>query len=100
MLAGKGATVHFTSLSESSASSLASRLGATPQHDGSTLAKVNPTTSSILVLMKEHNIPLHRVCLLDPKAEAELAPQDGEGTFDMFLFGVRFLRSNIQIADE
>lgn len=38
--------------------------------------------------MKEHNKPLERVCLLDPKASKPLTPSDGEGEFDWFLFGV------------
>lgn len=44
---------------------------------------------SVLDLMKSHTVPLHRVCLLDPKAHQELSPEDGEGNFDWFLFGVR-----------
>ncbi|KAE9405581.1 DUF431-domain-containing protein [Gymnopus androsaceus JB14] len=31
---------------------------------------------------------LDKVCLLDPKAEKELSPEDGEGRFEWFLFGV------------
>jgi len=46
-------------------------------------------TISILDLMKQRNVPLERVCLLDPKAPKQLSPQDGEGGFDWFLFGVR-----------
>lgn len=46
-------------------------------------------TISILDLMKQRNVPLERVCLLDPKAPKPLSPQDGEGEFDWFLFGVR-----------
>jgi ribosome biogenesis SPOUT family RNA methylase Rps3 len=46
-------------------------------------------TISILDLMKQRNVPLERVCLLDPKAPKPLNPQDGEGEFDWFLFGVR-----------
>jgi hypothetical protein len=38
--------------------------------------------------MKEHNIPLERVCLLDPRAEQEISPEDGDGRFSWFLFGV------------
>lgn len=39
-------------------------------------------------LMKQAGIPLEKVCLLDPKAEKELAPEDGDGRFQWFLFGV------------
>lgn len=31
---------------------------------------------------------LANVCLLDPKAETELSPEDGDGRFAGFLFGV------------
>ncbi|KAF5340460.1 hypothetical protein D9758_013572 [Tetrapyrgos nigripes] len=31
---------------------------------------------------------LEKVCLLDPKAEKELSPEEGEGRFEWFLFGV------------
>lgn len=44
---------------------------------------------SVLDLMKSRTISLHRVCLLDPKSPRELTPEDGDGTFDWFLFGVR-----------
>lgn len=47
----------------------------------------------MLQLMDRSNVPLGRVCLLDPKAEQELAPEDGEGNFDWFLFGVRSTRA-------
>ncbi|GLB39594.1 putative predicted SAM-dependent RNA methyltransferase [Lyophyllum shimeji] len=30
---------------------------------------------------------IDRVCLLDPKARGGLSPEDGDGRFDMFLFG-------------
>jgi ribosome biogenesis SPOUT family RNA methylase Rps3 len=33
---------------------------------------------------------LERVCLLDPKAEQELSPEDGDGRFEYFLFGVGY----------
>lgn len=35
---------------------------------------------------EEDGRPSKRVCLLDPKAEVELGPEDGE-KFDVFLFG-------------
>lgn len=35
---------------------------------------------------EEDGSPSKRVCLLDPKAEEELRPEDG-GKFDVFLFG-------------
>jgi len=41
--------------------------------------------------MNVHGISPDRICLLDPKAEKTLSPEDGNGTFDWFLFGVRAL---------
>ena len=43
--------------------------------------------------MEESSIPLDKVCLLDPKAEKELAPEDGDGRFEWFLFGVNAVHS-------
>lgn len=43
---------------------------------------------SVMELMKTSDVPLEKVCLLDPKAEKELAPEDGGGQFEWFLFGV------------
>lgn len=33
-------------------------------------------------------LSVNDVCLLDPKAELELSPEDGDGRFKWFLFGV------------
>ncbi|EFP88980.1 uncharacterized protein PGTG_15183 [Puccinia graminis f. sp. tritici CRL 75-36-700-3] len=44
------------------------------------------TRLSILDLMKRLDVGLEEVCLLDPKAEQELKPEDG-GKFRWFLFG-------------
>ena len=41
-------------------------------------------------LMKNSGISINKVCLLDPKAEQELSPEDGD-SFEWFLFGVRNL---------
>ena len=38
--------------------------------------------------MKQAGVSLDKVCLLDPKAEKELSPEDGDGRFEWFLFGV------------
>jgi len=86
MLAGKESTVYFAHLSSSSASSLSTTLNVEPT-PGSDLSSMSATSSGILDLMKQQNVPLDRVCLLDPKAAEELSPSDGEGTFDWFLFG-------------
>ena len=47
----------------------------------------------VLDLMKASDVLLDNVCLLDPKADKELSPEDGDGRFQWFLFGVcnRFL---------
>ena len=104
-LAGSEAHIHFTSLSASSAAALstvfASPEGSTELESNAGLtgpagrvkahafAAASAHREGILELMKQHKVPLDRVCLLDPKAEKELAPEDGNGTFDWFLFGVR-----------
>jgi ribosome biogenesis SPOUT family RNA methylase Rps3 len=41
--------------------------------------------------MKQYNVDLERVCLLDPRAEREISPEDGDGRFEWFLFGVRIM---------
>lgn len=41
-------------------------------------------TKSVTDLMKEENVALDKVCLLDPRATGEIAPQDGK-EFDWFL---------------
>ncbi|KAF9452102.1 DUF431-domain-containing protein [Macrolepiota fuliginosa MF-IS2] len=84
-LAGPGAKIHFTSLSKSSAASLSQEF----QTNSDRLAEAHSHQQGILELIKSHGISLDRVCLLDPKAERELSPEDGNGTFDFFLFGVR-----------
>ena len=108
-LAGSDAHIHFTSLSESSATALSTVFASpSPRAKGSddsesnaglddpagrlkahALAAASAHREGILELMKQKNVPLDRVCLLDPKAEKELAPEDGDGAFDWFLFGVR-----------
>ena len=39
--------------------------------------------------MEASGVELDKVCLLDPKAETALSPEDGDGRFEWFLFGVR-----------
>ena len=87
-LAGMGAAVHFTHLSEASTSTLTSLFadGASAPRAG---AGAYAHQKSVLELIKQKDVPLERVCLLDPKAEKELAPEDGDGRFEWFLFGVR-----------
>jgi len=83
-LAGPGAEIHFTSLSKSSSSSLSAEFSSTSE----TLANAQCHTDGVLDLMKAHGKSLDRICLLDPKADKPLSPEDGNGTFDWFLFGV------------
>ena len=86
-LAGPDAAVHFTHLSEGSAGTLTSLFA----EEGSAFkdhAGAYAHQKSVLELMEEKGVPLKRVCLLDPRAEKELAPEDGDGRFEWFLFGV------------
>ena len=46
--------------------------------------------------MKTSGMELDKVCLLDPKAEAALSPEDGDGRFEWFLFGVRDWKTFMQ----
>lgn len=86
-LAGTGASVHFTHLSQGSAGTLAS-LFVDPADASHARASAYAHQKTVLELMEEMGIPLEKVCLLDPKAERELAPEDGDGRFEWFLFGV------------
>ncbi|KAJ7734778.1 SAM-dependent RNA methyltransferase [Mycena maculata] len=85
-LAGPGAQVHFTHLSKASSASLSSVF--TPQ---APLAEARCHQAGVLQLILEQlgadGTALERVCLLDPKAELPLAPEDGDGRFAWFLFG-------------
>ncbi|KAG6829719.1 hypothetical protein H0H87_010425 [Tephrocybe sp. NHM501043] len=85
ILAGNGAHVHFTHLSKSSTETLLTAF----QSSTADLADASCHEQGVLDLMKSKRIPLDKVCLLDPKAEAVLSPEDGDGRFEMFLFGVR-----------
>jgi ribosome biogenesis SPOUT family RNA methylase Rps3 len=85
-LAGPSSTVIFAHLSKSSCEALNDALhksGASERR-----AKFEVQTKGVMELMREREIDLKNVCLLDPKAGRELAPQDGEGTFRWFVFGV------------
>jgi hypothetical protein len=56
------------------------------------IADVFCTTKSVLDLIKAIGVSLDQVCLLDPKAERELSPDD---TYTNFLFGVGVDSSSI-----
>jgi len=84
-LAGPGAQVYFTNLSRTSGDSLAEIFKKIPQNDA--LAHTSCHQTGVLEFMKQSSVPLEKVCLLDPKAEVELSPLDGDGRFSWFLFG-------------
>lgn len=90
-LAGSGSEVHFTHLSQSSCSTLES-LFSRPLDGGVAAADAFSHSESVMELMKKKGIPLEKVCLLDPKAEKPLSPEDGDGRFSWFLFGVSCVR--------
>ncbi|KAF9456733.1 SAM-dependent RNA methyltransferase [Collybia nuda] len=85
MLAGPNAHVHFTHLSKSSSEFLTTAF----QSSGNDLSKASCHQYGVLDLIRESvgGPDLQRVCLLDPKAEKVLSPEDGDGRFDWFLFG-------------
>lgn len=86
-LAGPDSQVHFTHLSKSSSESLTTKFTNQLASDGQAGAFCHE--SGVLELIKERlGGSLDKVCLLDPKAEEELSPEDGEGRFEWFLFGV------------
>jgi ribosome biogenesis SPOUT family RNA methylase Rps3 len=52
----------------------------------SELAEVEQSPASVDDLVSNAGIPKERVCLLDPRGESDLAPEDGD-KFDVFVFG-------------
>jgi ribosome biogenesis SPOUT family RNA methylase Rps3 len=94
ILSGKENVVRFTNLSPTSAEALkeswkTENISATNLENGElTVENVEVTTVGVLELMKKHDVPLEKVCLLDPKAVTALSPEDGGGRFEWFLFGV------------
>jgi ribosome biogenesis SPOUT family RNA methylase Rps3 len=82
MLAGPAAKIHFTSLSKASRDSLSTVFGSEAG-----LADASCHQEGVLELLKAQT-SLEKVCLLDPKAELALSPEDGDGRFEWFLFGV------------
>ncbi|GAA6001411.1 hypothetical protein JCM10207_006653 [Rhodosporidiobolus poonsookiae] len=77
-----GSLVIFSSLSPNSVRSLSEQLlarGAKPE-------EFLASTKSVQELMKEKNVALEKVCLLDPRAPKEIGPDDG-AEYDWFLFG-------------
>jgi ribosome biogenesis SPOUT family RNA methylase Rps3 len=82
-LIGPSSQLHFTSLSSSSIPPLQKYLEDTTPSSSS---KAHLHTDPILTLVEKLGSTSARVCLLDPRAPKELAPEDGE-TFDIFLYG-------------
>jgi ribosome biogenesis SPOUT family RNA methylase Rps3 len=82
-IAGASSSVLFTHLSISSQKALSSELASVTSG-----SRFEVYTKSVLDVMKQQGVSLDQVCLLDPKAEQELSPGDGD-RFSWFLFGVR-----------
>ncbi|KAJ7030641.1 SAM-dependent RNA methyltransferase [Mycena alexandri] len=86
MLAGSDAKIHFTHLSKASRDSLSAVF--VPKAG---LAEANCHQVGVLDLIRQQlggdADALQKVCLLDPKAELPLSPEDGDGRFEWFLFG-------------
>lgn len=78
-------SVLFSSLSASSISTLQKQLEA-PLEGGRKAAPFKLSSAPVLEEMALQGVDLSRVCLLDPRAEAEISPSDA-GKFDWFLFG-------------
>ena len=84
-LAGPESEVHFTHLSHASCATLTSLFADEDKPDA---AKGVAHREGIMELLQKADVPIEKVCLLDPKAEKELSPEDGDGRFEYFLFGV------------
>jgi len=89
-LIGPSSQLHFTSLSQSSIPPLQKYLETTTPSSSS---KAHLHTDPILTLVEKLGSTSAKVCLLDPRAPKELAPEDGE-TFDIFLYGGILGKSN------
>jgi hypothetical protein len=96
ILAGPDARVDFTHLSQTSSDSLAKIFEEAPNID--LLAQTSCHKIGVLDLMKRSSVSVQKVCLLDPKAEEKLSPQDGDGRFSWFLFGVCLSYSVIMLS--
>src|SRR5258705_10318508 len=86
VLAGHDSEVHFTHLSQLCNDALLesfsrSSVGARAED----IADVFCTTKGVIDLINAIEVSPNEVCLLDPKAERELSPED---VYTQFLFGV------------
>jgi len=86
VLAEQEAQIYFTHLSKPSRTSLSTIF---EKSDDRSLAKVSCFDRGVheMAINSTEGISLDQVCLLDPKAELELSPEDGDGRFQWFLFG-------------
>jgi hypothetical protein len=99
-LAGPTASIAFTNLSSAASLSLSAPFSNVSDSASPAQAHTECYKQGVLALMKTRDIeiPLERVCLLDPKASLALTPSDGDtGKFTWFLFGVRPIPSTIPI---
>ena len=76
---------YSTIASECASASSQFILSGLPKHV-SDLSQVEQSPSSVDDLVSGAGIPKERVCLLDPRGESDLAPEDGD-KFDVFVFG-------------
>lgn len=83
MLAELAAHVKFTHLSKLSCDYLNIAFN---DSNSTKLARASVHQSGVLEIMEQSGISMEKVCLLDPKAEAALSPEDGDH-FKWFLFG-------------
>jgi Predicted SAM-dependent RNA methyltransferase len=85
-LVGPQSHIHFTRLSTSSINAL---LAVFQNSTADTLAGVSCHDIGVLDLANQGGTPsITQICLLDPKADLPLSPEDGDGRFMWFLFGV------------
>ena len=86
MLAGPDSEVHFTHLSQACCDALFNSFGeSSASARKPDIADVFCTTKSVMDLIGSIGVSQNQVCLLDPKAERELSPDD---RYTHFLFGV------------
>ena len=91
-MASPDSQLHFAHLSKSSCDCLANafKTSHTAAPSDSQLAPVFCHRVGVMELIEQRllDVTIDEVCLLDPKAETALSPQDGNGRFKCFLFGV------------
>ncbi|KAF5352311.1 hypothetical protein D9758_011952 [Tetrapyrgos nigripes] len=94
-LADQGSLVHLTHLSSSS--ELLKAKFANVPYGGENLAKTSCHQAEVLNLIKEHICgSLRKVCLLDPEAEQELLPEDGDGGLSAFCLVVFWVTNHLE----